>query len=106
MAKPEKLIDDMKKAAEKQADLLEKLQCSMAVEKRFPGCFDHGSVKIRVIKKWPEPGAESLRLEIKAGDGKTYELDGGSEPETLKSILGNSIPTATKTKTKTERKRK
>tara|TARA_Y100001968_G_scaffold68202_1_gene59217 strand:- start:491 stop:751 length:261 start_codon:yes stop_codon:yes gene_type:complete len=80
-------LDHHRKLIAAQLETLTKLERSLALERRFPGCFDSGTCKVRPASKYPHKYPEDFTLTV---GGIT--VDGRVEPETLIEILGPAVP--------------
>ena len=79
-----------------KADLWVKLKRSLAMERRFPGCFDLGSVVPKVTSRQKIGGRNhhlfptDFKMTVETQNGPVT-VDGKDEPETLIEILGKDF---------------
>ena len=83
-----KQIEEAIEGSEKRIKLLQDLKKSLALEKRFPGCFDGGGpCRPQPKSTYPHIFPESFTLTVSVG-GEDITIKGKDEPQTLIDILG------------------
>jgi hypothetical protein len=83
-----KRIEEAIQDCEERIKLLRDLDKSLALEKRFPGCFDgEGPCRSYPRSTYPHTFPESFTLTVTVA-GEDVTISGEDEPQTLIDILG------------------
>ena len=78
-------MKELRNLSNERDRLLNDLGRSMALQNRFPGCFDNGKCRVLRSSTYPHKFPEDFSITVEV-NGEVFKLSGSHEPETVKKI--------------------